>query len=127
TDIRSDRDDFFTAALPAPQLTAAPQEEPNLLDRPVCHRYRRRPRGELEVGHPAACQPQEDPHVGSVRGDGVASYREPLGAELAHRFPSSNCERARRRTPTLPRSWLSSSGHSNTRHPSSSIRVYLHT
>jgi hypothetical protein len=108
-----DHDDFLAFALLALHLSAACQEVPDFLNRPVRNRDRCRSRSEFEVGHAAAGQLQEDPHIGLVRGYGVASQGEAFGAKTAHTSPPEMIkgEWARLKNVIGPTGLTSASGH----------------
>ena len=68
--------DILALPLSPPHLAPPGEDEPDLLDRPVGDRRRGLAGREREVGQAATGEPQEDPHLGSVRRDRVALARQ---------------------------------------------------
>ena len=68
-------DDFFARILAPPHLATAGQDVPDLFDRSVSDRCGHQSGGQLELGHAAAGEAQQDSDVRAVRRDGCALVR----------------------------------------------------
>src|SRR5207253_9593955 len=97
---RFERHHFLARSLPAPHLAAALEHVPDLLDRPVGHRRGHLTGGELELGHAAAGETEEDSNVRAVGRDGGSITGTARRRERRH---GAECSPRRHYRPHMPK------------------------
>jgi hypothetical protein len=81
---------LLTLGLPPPHLPLPAQDVPDLVDEMVSHRPGDPAGGQLEVGHPAAAELQQNPDIRAIRRNNIRDLRQLPGIEILVHSPSDS-------------------------------------